>query len=89
MVVFSQVIPANVATRVLARNPKRAAYTIVNFSGYDFYIGEDQDVRDSGSDMGVRLVNGSGWEDEFSKSEIWVYGTTAGTLTIHEVVKEE
>jgi len=89
MVVFSQVIQAGVATRVLARNPKRAAYTITNFSGYDFFLGHDQDVRDSGTDMGHKLVNGSGWEDEFWKGEVWLYGTTTGTVTVDEVVKEE
>jgi len=88
MVVFSQAIPASTPTRILPRNPQRAVYTILNFSGYDFYLSDNQDVLDSGPNMGIKVVNGSAYEDEYSKAEVWIYGTTAGTVTVQEVVKE-
>jgi hypothetical protein len=89
MVVFSLQLTAGRPMRVLPRNPKRAAYTVVNFSGYDVYLGHDQNVSDSGPTMGIRIINGSSYEDEFHKGEVWLYCVSSAVVTIEESLKEE
>jgi hypothetical protein len=87
--VFTLTLTAGRAMRVLPRNPKRACYTVVNFSGYDVYLGHDQNVRSSGPTKGIKIMDGSSYEDEFHRGEAWLYSDSAAEVTVEEALKEE
>ena len=72
----------------LGRNVDRTVFTIVNFSGQNVWIGHNQNVRDTGTWMGVKVLDGASWEDEHHKGEVWLWMTTSGWITVEETVKE-
>jgi len=89
MVVFSIELTPGRAMRVLPRNPKRAAYTVFNPSPHTIYLGHDQNVTDAGPSMGIQIIPGAAYEDEFHKGEVWLYCASAAVVTVEEALKEE
>ena len=77
-------------TRVLARNPKRVVYTLINDSAYDVYVGFDKNVATTGKRKGILLAaNGGIWSDEFHKGEVWAIASTQTQITVVETTEGE
>jgi len=90
-------MPANVVTisvgtsptRILAANPKRLVYVILNPSNYDVYIGFNSNVSTTGKTKGILVASGGGvWADEYTKDEVWAIATTETEITVMEVSEE-
>jgi len=77
-------------TRLLARNPDRVVYSVVNDSTVDIFISYDKNVATSGAYKGVKIMaNGGSCEDEHHKGEVWAISTSETEVTVVEVSKGE
>jgi len=86
------VITVDVGTtpkRLLARNPKRVMYAVLNDSAVDVYIGFDKNVSTTGKTKGILVANNGGiWADEYHNGEVWAVATGSGEVTVVEVTEE-
>lgn len=78
-------IPANTVTRILPRNPRRVALTMINLGNSSVYIAPSEDVSTS---KGILLTQVGGsisltWKDDLTiVAEPW-YAFSSGGSTIY------
>jgi len=76
--------------RLLANNPNRINFMLINNGSYDAYIGFDSNVSTTGKSKGVLLAaNGGVWSYEFHKGEVWAVATGDTEITIVESTEGE
>jgi len=82
---------ANVAIKVLPRNPRRIVWSALNLSDTEMFFGYDQSLTGIGRPKGWRIAPGYGSvEDQHAKDDVFIWCAAGGKeITIQEVTSVE